>query len=648
MKFIYLTLLLLIALHVNAQTDFYSTDYSVSRSDLTTQVYTKDSTANALVIYEYGKSYIDDETFKLVSEIKRKLKIISSKGFDKATVSVYLYNDGNKNKEKIKNVIATTYNLKGETVVKTSLRSNEIYEERYNDHYTIAKFTLPNVKEGSVITYSYTTETPYVYNFKSWAFQDDIPKIYSEYNTSIPANYEYHIKLVGFLKLDVNESVIESQCLTVYGGGYADCTVSKYVMKDIPAYIDEDYTTTKDNYLAKIGYELNTIKKFDGRIDKISKTWNDVDKELKTDSRFGKQLKVNISNDTFTSEVDALKRAENIFSYVQDTYTWDGTYNIFGDISVRDLMKNKSGNVSEINILLHNLLEENGIDVKPVLLSTRANGFVTKIFPVISEFNYLIVQATINNQIYLLDATDTYVSFGELPFRCLNRDGRLLDFKNGSTWVEINPKTLSTMQYKVDLKLEENDLLVGKADVTSTGYHAYPLKKSYYSNKSEYLKHYQEKYNSINFTEHKVTSPGRTSYEFQEEFNIEYQAENINDNLYINPFLFKLMSENPLKLQERTYPIDFGYKDAYLYTLKIDLNDNYDILEIPEDLNISLPNNKGLYIFSTKVIDNDIVLYFKFTFKETIYNPEYYESLKVFMGTIVDTQKNSLIVLKHK
>src|SRR5690606_38208586 len=174
----------------------------------------------------------------------------------------------------------------------------------------------------------------------------------------------------------------------------------KYVMEDIPAFKEEDYMTTKDNYLAKIGYELNTVKTFDGRTDKISKTWKDVDKELRAYSRFGKQRYVKISNNSFMSETDDLQRARNIFCYVQNSYTWNGDFNIIVDVSVKNLMKNKSGNVSQINMLLHNLLEENKINVHAVLLSTRNNGFATKIFPVISECNYLIVQATINNETY--------------------------------------------------------------------------------------------------------------------------------------------------------------------------------------------------------------------------------------------------------
>jgi hypothetical protein len=133
-------------------------------------------------------------------------------------------------------------------------------------------------------------------------------------------------------------------------------------------------------------------------------------------------------DESIVNEPDLLKKAIGIYKYVQDNYTWDGKYGIFNNVSVKDLIKNKSGKVSEINILLHNLLDEYGIEVMPVLLSTRDNGLPTQIYPVMSDFNYLIVQASIDGKTFLLDATDDYLSFGEIPFRCLNHYGRLMYF----------------------------------------------------------------------------------------------------------------------------------------------------------------------------------------------------------------------------
>lgn len=625
--------------------------YNVSKLDITTNTFEKDSTANALVIYEYGNSYIDKKTFKLITEIKQKIKIINRQGFDHSVISIPLYKN-EKKEEKIKNINGATFNLENDEIVQTKLLNSEIFEENYNENFNIVKFTLPNIKEGSVITYSYTIESPFIYKYHGWNFQSDIPKLYSEYNTSIPGNYEYHIKLVGLKRLAVFKESIEYHCIEAGNGASANCVNTVYAMKDIPAFVNEEYMTTKSNYLSRIEYELKTVNHFDGRVDNITKTWKTVDSELKTDNNVGRELgKKTGLNDEFLNDNipnNALEKAQAIYNYVQKTYTWNEKYDIFNEVSVKDLIKEKSGNVSEINILLHNLLLENDIEVKPILLSTRSNGFPTKIFPVMSDFNYLVNQVTIDDKTYFLDATDNYLSFGELPFRCLNQYGRLLDFKEGSSWIDITPNKVSTIQYRFDLSLNNSETLSGFIDVISNGYHALPIKKNYFANPEGYLKSYKDKYTSIDFKNYTVSTEEKTSYDFNERFEIQTETEIIGDKIYLNPFLFKNFEENPLKLQERSYPIDFGFKDAYLYSFKIQIDDAYQIMETPKELSFTLPNNKGLILLTTKNEGNTIMIYFKFNFNEPIYEPEYYPYLKEFLSKIVDIQKNSLIVLKKK
>src|SRR5690606_31825184 len=346
------------------------------------------------------------------------------------------------------------------------------------------------------------------------------------------------------------------------------------------------------------------------------------------------------------NENDILQKATSIYNLVQENYTWNGEYHIFRDVSVKDLIKNKSGNASSINILLHNLLDDAGISVKPILLSTRNNGFATKIFPVISEFNYLIVQATINDQTFLLDATDAYLSFGQLPFRCLNMYGRLLDFKKGSEWVDIVPNELSRTLYNASISLNESNRFSGKINSKSTGYHALNLKKRYFPNKEAYLDDLENNYPSMAISAHEVTGDSKTNPDFVESYNIELVTDVIGDNIYLNPFFVKFFKENPFKLQERSYPIDFGFKDSYFYLLSFNFGDNYSILDLPEDFIIALPNNSGLATLSSKVLGNTINLSFKVDFKEALYPPEFYPYLKEFMNKIVDAQKNATIVLK--
>lgn len=654
MKLNYLVSFLPLFLVIKAmgQNDYNSNDYTVSNPDLMLSSCEKDSLANALVIYEFGKSHIDDSNFDLIFEFKQKLKILNREGFDKANVAIYLYNNGNK-KETINSISATTYNIENGKKTSVKLEKSQVFKEKYNEHYTLVKFSMPNVKVGSVITYSYKTKSPFIYKYKPWRFQSDVPKLYSEYQTSIPAVYEYSIKLVGELKLDKNEQVIKKYCLHGGNGTSADCTETIYVMKSIPAFIDESFMTTRDNYLSRIEYELKVVEGFDGVTNNITKTWKVIDKELKFDPNIGRQMnkggavKGLLSNDILL-ENDVLKKAKSIFEFVQENYIWNDKYAIFKDVSVKDLVKTKSGSVSEINLLLYNLLSEQGVNVIPVLLSTRNNGLPTKIYPVTSDFNYILIQAIINGEKYFLDATNKYLGFGQIPFKCLNQYGRLLDFKKGSEWVSIQSKKVSSKRYDVSLNLTDSLEVHGAVKYTTTGYHALPIKENYYSNPGEYLKSYQEKYTELEIVNYKGGSKQENDFVFEELFDVKLETEEVGTEVYFNPFLFSFFETNPFKLQERTYPIDFGYKDVYLYSLKVNVSEVFEVVEVPKDVSYKLPNNKGSVVLKYQVSNNVIRVYFKFDFKEAIYESSYYGYLKEYMNSVLDIQKNTLIVLRKK
>lgn len=650
MRHIFLLLFLCISMTTLAQENYDSESYRVSLGDLESKTFTKDSTANALVIYEKAKSYVSKSDFDLRTEEKHKIKILKREGFEHATVEIHLYSNGSR-VEKVEKILATTYTMVDGEVIKTKLEEDNIFTEKYDENHTLVKFTLPNVKVGSVISYSYTTISPFMMKYHGWSFQGSIPKLYSEYTPSIPGNWEYNIKLVGGQKLAINESEVEKNCLIAGNGASSHCFNARYAMKDIPAFIEEDYMTSKSNYLIKIEYDLKTFRRFDGTLEHFTKTWKTVDKELKSHAKIGKQLNKSVDLEDFLSEdiineTDLLKKAQSIYKHVQNNYNWDEEYLIFSETSVKDLIKNKSGNVASINILLHNLLKESGIEVKPILISTRENGFPTRVFPVIYDFNYLIVQVTINNKKLMLDATDSFSNFGEIPFRCLNQYGRLVDFKNGSDWIELKPYKPSNTYYQAELHFDDNGVLIGNIKSKRTGYHALNKRKSYFSNKNSYLDKLENTFPYIEISDFEVTSEGATSEDYKENYNIEYNFDEAGNNIYLNPFFVKFFSENPFKLQQRTYPIDFGYKDTYFYMFKLEIAENYKVIEMPKNLNLSLPNDAGQILFSANQLANTLNLTLKIDFKRSKYDAEYYPFLKEFMNKIVNIQNNSIILLE--
>ena len=72
--------------------------------------------------------------------------------------------------------------------------------ENQSKFYDAKKFAIPNVKEGSVIEVFYTLESPFVFQFRSWEFQSEIPKLQSEFWALIPGNYLYNVSLRGYFE----------------------------------------------------------------------------------------------------------------------------------------------------------------------------------------------------------------------------------------------------------------------------------------------------------------------------------------------------------------------------------------------------------------------------------------------------------------
>ncbi|QXP58253.1 DUF3857 domain-containing protein [Olleya sp. HaHaR_3_96] len=633
-----------------SQNQFNTHDLTTTRADLEINEFKQDTTANAVVLYEYGNAKIDEKSFNLVLTYKKKIKILNRNGFDQANVKIYLYNSGG-NKEKITNLVATTTNIEEGKVNRINLDASQIFEEKSDENHTIYKFILPNIKEGSVITYSYTFESPFIYKFNTWHFQEDIPKLYSEYNTSIPGNYDYNIKLVGELKLDVNENTIKKGCVQRYNGASADCTLAKYAMTDIPAFIEEDFMTSAKNYLSRIEYELKVVKGFDGTVNSITKSWETTDSELKANVNFGKQLKKEnlvkkLIDPELINQKSNLDKANYIFNFIQNNYTWNNYYHLFKDVSIKEIIKEKSGNVSEINLLLYNLLKSHGIQSYPVLISTRDNGFITKLYPVISEFNYLILRTEIEGESYFLDATDPALTFGEIPFRCLNQYGREIDLKNGSRWIDIKPKTSSSIQHKIIVKINDDNTFSGTLTTVKTGYNALKARQDYTRNNQDNLKHYKEKYPDYTFEDIEVELNNNNRAFFTETMYVSGPLTTIGNKVYFDPFILKFFTKNPLQLNKRTYPIDFGYKNNIVYNIKIEVSDNYKIIETPSENTSKLSDNSALLVFKPVQKRNSFELSFRIHFYNTMYPTNYYSELKSFYSNIVKIQNNTVLVLE--
>lgn len=137
-----------------------------------------DSTANAVVIYKKGKTqYEYKDGFRIKHEIETKIKILTHEGTSYANVIIPYYNESSVNgmKENVSQIEGYAFNLENGKIVKTKLEKDFITKERINDKYMQVKFSIPNVKAGTVIEYKYEYLSDFYHLLEDWEMQQDIP-----------------------------------------------------------------------------------------------------------------------------------------------------------------------------------------------------------------------------------------------------------------------------------------------------------------------------------------------------------------------------------------------------------------------------------------------------------------------------------------
>ena len=649
-KLLFLTLIFISISFYSQETTY--TFGEITSNDLSFTAKQIDSTANAVVLYESGDSKfkVDNTTINVYTTYYFKIKLFNTEGFKHGTFSIPIYNNKSKS-AKVVSIKGITHN--NNNTNKTHLSLSNVYTEQENTNWKFVKFTMPNLKKDCIIEVTYTVVTPFLFNLTGWNFQSDIPKLTSQYKALIPGNYFYNRSLTGYLKLNLNSSTVKKHCFKVNGyAGDANCEEIIYGMKNIPAFIEEDYMTSKKNFISKIKFELAESVWFDGTKKSYTTTWDAVDREFRTDKNIGAQFrKINYFEDLIPEEIknipNDLDKAKAVYTFIQNHYTWNERYGIFKNARVKQAFENKTGNVTEINISLINALKTVGLDTELVLSSTRNSGVPTKLYPIISDFNYVLAKVNIDDQYYLLDATLKLNPFGLLPFKCLNSYGRAMDFKNDSYWVDIKPTSNNKTNLYASLILNEDGTIHGKLRRVSTGYHALSKRIEILSkDNDEIADDFENTFSNLTVENYTLEYKNDIDKPVIEVFDFVITYDN-SQKIYFNPFFGGSLQENPFKQEQRLYPVDFGFRKKYILHFSLELPDNYKIESIPESVNLKLAEKSGSFELGSKLNeDNKYNLHSKLTIDKTIYNSNEYNSLKKLFEYTINAQKKPIVIKK--
>ncbi len=636
--------------------------------DLQMVKYDKDSSAEAVVLTDYGTSslkYTPSDGFSLVFDRIIRLKILTKEGLDWATFEVPLYHDGSDN-EKIWSLKAVTYNLENKKVVESKLRSDATFKEKVNDNVDQMRFTLPNVRVGSVLEVSYRVTSDFFFNFQDWEFQRTIPTRWSEYRAEIPEFYFYQRFTQGYLGLTINESKQVTNSVTVtssgtHHSGNADNSNRidfnqnnyRWAIQDVPAFKTEPYMTCPQDYISKINFELAYEKFPNQSVKTYMGTWADINKLYIESEHFGKEINGNGFLKKITEEITAglstqEQKVTAINNYVKNNIEWTGTSRKYTDDSFKKVLEGRKGSSSEINLLMASMLEKAGVDVYPVLVSTRDHGFVRESIPVSTQFNYVLCMAKVGDKILLLDATDRFLTTGELPERCLNGMGFVVSSK-GFSWVKLSSNQKSRTFYNADLTLNVEGELKGKLKLDRSGYFAHSGRKNYVlKGEGDYIKDFIGN-RQWTIAKSEFIHAKEISETFKEihEVVISDHVTSTEAIIYLNPFVALQLKDNPFKSETRQYPVDFGSPEEILYMVKIIIPVGYAVDELPQSKLLKLPGNTAKYTYNITQAGNTVAMTSHLQINNSLFLPDEYPNLREFYNQVVAKQAEQ-IVLKKK
>ena len=296
----------------------------VSKQELTEAAYPNDESAHAAITYRNQVTYFESNAGQasLITQIHERIKIYDKEGFDYATELVTLFKT-RRSEETISKIKASTFNLENGKVVEQKLDKDQIFETEVSYNYNQVKFTMPNVKVGSVIEFKYQIRSPYIWNIDEFRFQFDIPvkKLDAEIRT--PAGYKFRATHKGYMQFAPvrSEKIDHRLGLSV--------SISKYHLNNVPAMKEESLVDNINNYRAGVMFELVSVEQ-PGYFKSYALSWKDVAQTIGNYDDYKNQLDETKSFDDEVelllkdAPVDPVEKMEMLFSYVKDNITWNG------------------------------------------------------------------------------------------------------------------------------------------------------------------------------------------------------------------------------------------------------------------------------------------------------------------------------------
>ncbi len=617
--------------------------------------YPLDTSARAVVLYEkvyFTVYYSNKYGLCQHKNIRKIVKILTDagKGYgdikDEAYYNEFAFAEFTKPE-------GTTYNWEGNEIKKTKFDEASSKLESESDYLVALKFSMPEVKAGSIIEYEYSLDEPIKYIFGYWAYQEYLPKLYSEVEVTTDDRMRYTDfaqSTIPFKKIDDESEIIDSLLPSAYYTNFITAITSvhrRWVRKNIQAVKEEPFLSNIKNYTEKILFQSNTYPAYVGRSIvylNYDHTWKGINYGYIHNDYFLKELNdKNIDLLKLTYRVnanvkDSTQMAKNIFKYVRDNFT-NNTSGIKYKQSLQNILDERRGNAMKINLVLIGMLRMAGIQCEPVIISTTANMKLKEDLPMATSLNYMVTKVYVSGKEYLLDPATKYTPFGVLNSNCYNGYSRVVTKDSGYA-INLTP----------DLLVDKDVTIVNTVNADTNNY---LLKfRHFYGNvhgphnrrewikdttvvRDEIIKSLSAGFELVGYNIVNLQNPDTALV-------VEYTVKVpwAGNTIYMPSVLTQFYNGNPFKAAERQYPIEFPYAREDIYSLNLQLPVGYTFADSTSSAEYRYDDKTSMrYTAAYEPTNNMLQVSARLSRRETYFGREDYKSLKKYFDDVMNAQQ---------
>lgn len=675
MRVVLLSFLLCIPMWIQAQVQFEEEYFDPVdlhpvwlETDLASSVFPQE---DLILIQDYCEVHF--ELFSRVPQVRyeivRRLKVSGSSQITSAALSFDLSKVRDESLFEWK-ASTLSFNAEGEVIRFPVSRRGLIVEKGEDEvNYTV---NFPFVKPGAVLELRYSIRTDQLEELRPWVFQGEYSTIMSMVTTYIPYSYQYLVLPNGSMDrlVTTNERFETNGQDGVFMGRNGgrdefevlgnsirtmDGNANSYMMMRMPAIkeLEAFSPSTPNSYLPSISWQLSEDLYRRENNENLFDSWQQLDrltyrkfKYRKFPRRFRNELARRVSRTNRMSKSQAIQSLYEIFIL----FDWNESYRRLPE-NPGKAWKDEVGSSADINTLLLYALREAGIEAYPVLVSTRSNGYAQGAYPLISQFNHLLVAYKDDGETVLMDASSGIPRAGLLPTEDLNGEGFLLNGRGGE-WVplqsyqKVNQVTYSRFTMAEDGRME------GQVSVVNQNFSS-ELELLKLVEVGENVQEYFDRYvwsgaEMVNVSNGRVNQrvEANQSLEISADVSMDEFVIKAEDLLILRPMLMRSLIDNPFTEDERIAPVVLPYPVWEAHMLGLRIPEGYELVQVPESIRVMMPGNAGQFIYNV-VADNRIIhVTSSIEINRTRYSPEEYQGIKDFFEYIVSKHEEDIVIKK--